>query len=94
MVLDMNQSTSTEPFINDLKELTNENYTCNCYVIKNNQKGFIGTSVELPNNHLKSFVNKTINFICDEYKKMSIDEYPVAAPKDYIEKISCNNPLV
>ena len=63
-------------------------------MIKNNQKGFIGTSVELPNNHLKSFVNKTINFICDEYKKMSIDEYPVATPKDYIEKISCNNPII
>lgn len=90
----MSQATSTDQFISDLKELTTKDCTYNCYVIKNCKNGFVGTSVELPNSHLKFYMNKTINFLCDEYKKMSIDEYPIAAPKDFIETIPCTSPTI
>ena len=81
-----------EELISSLKKIINSEATYNCFAIKRNSNSFIGTKVQLTNEQLCSFMNKTITYLCDNvYNKMSLGDYPVAAPKDYVERLLCTD---
>lgn len=81
-----------EELISSLKNIINSEATYNCFAIKRNSHSFIGTKVQLTNEQLCSFMSKTITYLCNNiYNKMSLDDYPVAAPKDYAERLLCTD---
>lgn len=52
----------------------------------------VGTKIALQTEQIEEFMKNTITYLCQNvYSKMQIGDFPTATPKEYIEKLSCDD---
>lgn len=80
-----------EEFIKQLKSLiATSNGSYSCFAIDTKRK--VGMKVGLSSHQIYEFLTDSLNYLCDKkFSKMQLGDYPIATPKDFIEKIKSTN---
>ena len=77
-----------EGFIEQLKSLITTNKgSYSCFAINTKRK--IGMKIGLSSQQIYEFLIDCLNYLCnEEFSKMQLGDYPIATPKDFIEKLA------
>ena len=76
-----------EGFIEQLKSLITTNKgSYSCFAINTKRK--IGMKIGLSSQQIYEFLIDCLNYLCsEEFSKMQLGDYPIATPKDFVEKL-------
>lgn len=76
-----------EEFIKQLKSLiTTSKGSCSCFAVNTKRK--IGMKIGLSSQQIYEFLIDCLNYLCNKkFSKMQLGDYPIATPKDFVEKI-------
>ena len=77
-----------DDLITKLKDIVKSASDFCCYAINTKKHPIVGTKVELSNKQLSEFMIDAIDYLCEKkYTKNQLGDFPVASPKDYIERL-------
>ena len=76
-----------EGFIKQLQSIITTNKGLySCFAINTKRK--IGMKIGLSSKQIYEFLIDCLNYLCDkEFSKMQLGDYPIATPKDFVEKL-------